>query len=122
MRSTQIIIGVILAVSVSLIGCHSRAWVDSWRPVPVKEGMAWHNEAYQQTVFDVNSDGRIDRLRFWVGSGLAEEFMDDDLDGWIDSYVSIVYGESGERTHVLAEAPNVPVTNSTGAFKRPKQS
>ena len=122
MRKTQIAIGVLLTASVSLIGCRSRAWVDSWQPIPTREGMAWHNEAYQQTVFDVNSDGRVDRLRFWVGSGLAEEFIDDDLDGWIDSYVAIAYGESGKRTKVRAEAPNAPVTNSTGAFKRPNQS
>lgn len=107
-------------VLLGLIGCHSRTWVDAWRPTPILKGLAWHNEACQQTAYDIDSDGRIDRLRFWFGSGLAEELIDGDFDGWFDSHVVIVYGKDRERKQIHTQAPAVPVTNTPGAFKRPE--
>ncbi|MDX2109088.1 MAG: hypothetical protein SFY80_02490 [Verrucomicrobiota bacterium] len=82
-------------------------------------GFAWHNPSSQQTAFDVDADGRIDRLRFWIGSGSAEELIDDDLDGWFDRHVSIVYGKERDRKKIHSEALEVPVTGGSGAFPRP---
>lgn len=86
----------------------------------VPSGSAWRNEAFQQTVFDADSNGRIDRLRFWMGSGVAEELIDDDRDGWFDTHLVTVYGKETGRKKIHKEAPVVPVVNSTGAFDRPR--
>jgi len=110
------------AILCCLIGCHSHIWRDAWQPIPVPKGLAWHNEAFQETAYDTDSDGRIDRLRFWMGSGTAEELIDEDLDGWFDIHIVIVYGKDRERTKVHAQAPAVPVTNAAGAFERPRAS
>lgn len=120
MKTTGIYSLCLSMISLSLIGCHGHRWRDAWQPKPVPKGLAWHNEAYQQTAYDINSDGRIDRLRFWIGSGLAEEFIDDDLDGWFDTHLVIVYGEDRERKQLHTQAPVAPVTNAAGAFERPK--
>jgi hypothetical protein len=103
-----------------ITGCHSPR-LDAWHPISVPKGLAWHNEACQQTAFDIDADGRIDRLRFWGGSGLAEELLDDDLNGWFDSYLVIVYGKDRERKQIHTQAPATPATNAAGAFERPRE-
>jgi hypothetical protein len=108
-----------LAALLSLVGCQSHSWPDVWRSITTPKGVAWHNPAHQQTAFDVDSNGRVDRLRFWIGSGLAEELIDEDLDGWFDIHLSIVYGNERERKKVHAPTPSVPVTDGSGAFPRP---
>jgi hypothetical protein len=40
---------------------------------------------------------RTDRLRDWIGSGLAEELYDNDLDGWFDDLISLGYEHETER-------------------------
>ena len=99
-------------------GC--RTWRDSWQPVPVSTGKAWHNESCQQTVFDTNGDGRVDRLRQWIGSGTARELHDNDLDGWFDDLVFLGYERESERRHLHVEAPVVPATGSSGSFEIPR--
>lgn len=101
-------------------GCRSHTWIDSWQTVSAQKGLAWHNAAHQQTAFDIDADGRIDRLRFWTGSGLAEELIDEDLDGWFDGHVVIVYGNNREREPIHIQAPAVPAANAAGAFERPR--
>ncbi|CAM2768366.1 hypothetical protein [Rariglobus hedericola] len=116
-------VSVALSIAVILFcvtGCNSHTWVDVWQPISVPKGLAWHNAAYQQTAFDIDSDGRIDRLRFWIGSGLAEELMDTDLDGWFDSHVVSAYGKDREQKQIHTQAPAVPVANAAGAFERPR--
>lgn len=108
----------LLAFAVVLGGCHT--YRDSWQPVPVPTGKAWHNENCQQTAFDRNGDGRIDRLRFWMGSGTARELHDNDLDGWFDDLVFLVYEQEQGRSHVRVQAPVVPITGSSGAFELPR--
>ncbi|MGC4071595.1 MAG: hypothetical protein QM760_03625 [Nibricoccus sp.] len=103
-----------------LTGCQSYTTHDAWRPIQIPKGLAWHNEACAQTAFDTNADGRVDRLRFWIGSGLAEEFIDDDLDGWFDRQVASVYGKDGDPKQIHREAPAAPVTNAAGSFERPR--
>ncbi len=44
-----------------------------------------HQENTQ--LIDTNGDGRIDRLRQWIGSGTARELHDTDCDGWFDDLV-----------------------------------
>lgn len=102
----------------SLSGCAGRGWVDAWKPIPAPQGKAWHNAACQQTVFDTNGDGRVDRLRFWIGSGLAEEFIDEDRDGWFDTHLKLAY-EKGERRRIRSKAPAVPITDAAGSYARP---
>ena len=107
-----------VAFAAVLGGCHT--WRDSWEPMPVSTGKAWFNERFQQTAFDTNGDGRIDRLREWIGSGTARELHDNDLDGWFDDLVFLAYEREGERRHLHLEAPVVPMTGSSGAFEVPR--
>jgi hypothetical protein len=116
----KLFVNSVSVVFLCLAGCQGHAWRDAWHPIQVSKGLAWHNEAFQQTAFDTDANGRIDRLRFWIGSGMAEELIDDDLDGWFDSHLVIVYGKDGERKKIHKEAPVVPVTNAAGAFDRPR--
>jgi hypothetical protein len=102
-----------------LAGCHT--WPDAWQPIQVPQGVAWHNAAFQQTAFDSDANGRIDRLRFWIGSGLAEELIDDDLDGWFDRQLVTVYGKDREQKKIHQEAPAVPATYAAGGFDRPRE-
>ena len=107
----------LLAFATVLTGCHT--YRDSWQPVPSPTGKAWHNESCQQTAFDRNKDGRIDRLRFWIGSGAAMELHDNDLDGWFDDLVFLANDRERERSPRRVQAPAVPVTGASGAFQRP---
>ena len=107
-----------IAIAALLVGC--RTWPDSWQERPVATGKAWFNESCQQTAFDTNGDGKIDVLRFWIGSGAARELHDNDLDGWFDDLVYLSYEKERGRVHQHVEAPAVPVTGSSGAFKRPE--
>ena len=101
-----------------LSGC--RTYTDSWQPAVVPTGKAWHNERFQQTAIDANSDGRIDRLRFWIGSGAARELHDRDQDGWFDDSVWLAYERERERTPLRTRAPLIPTTGGTGAFPFPR--
>jgi hypothetical protein len=101
-------------------GCRTRTWTDSWQPEPVPEGSAWHNSKFQQTAIDVNSDGRVDRLRFWRGSGTASELHDTNRDGWFDELVHLSYERERERLPYRSRVPSVPVTGSTGSFPYPQ--
>ncbi len=126
-RGTRRYCAAVIALSLSgillgLTGCHGRTLVDAWEPLPAPAGLAWHNEACQQTAFDRDSDGRVDRLRFWIGSGLAEELIDNDLDGWFDTHLFIVYGKDGDRKPIHQAVPAVPVTHAPGSFERPRSS
>jgi hypothetical protein len=109
----------LLVILIWVAGCQSRTQLDAWQPTSVPKGLAWHNAAYQQTAFDIDADGRIDRLRFWGGSGVADELIDTDLDGWFDSHLIIVYGKDREKKEIHTQASAVPVTNAAGAFERP---
>src|SRR5262245_41720728 len=108
----------LIAFAVMLSGCHT--WRDSWQPSSVPTGKAWHNERWQQTAFDMNGDGRIDRLRQWMGSGAARELHDNDFDGWFDDLVFLSYEQERTRSHQRIEAPAVPITGSSGAFQVPQ--
>ena len=108
----------LVASAAVLDGCHT--YRDSWQPVAVPSGKAWHNESCQQTAFDSNGDGRIDRLRFWIGSGTARELHDNDLDGWFDDLVFLSYERERERSHRRVQAPVVPITGGSGAFEGPQ--
>jgi len=108
----------LVAIAVVFVGC--RTWQDSWQPVPTTTGKAWHNDKFQQTAFDTNGDGRIDRLRFWRGSGFAQELHDNDFDGWFDELVSLTYEEERSRKPERILAPDVPVTGSKGPYDRPE--
>jgi hypothetical protein len=110
--------GAFLAVAALFGGC--RTYPDSWQPLSVQTGKAWHNAACQQTAFDINGDGRIDRLRQWIGSGTARELHDDDRDGSFDYLVYLSYEREGERRPKRLEAPAVPVVGSSGAFNVPR--
>ncbi len=81
--------------------------------------MAWHNARWQETAFDRNDDGRVDRLRFWIGSGAARELHDNDFDGWFDDLVFLSYEREGKRRPMHIEAPAVPSTGGSGAFQTP---
>jgi len=105
----------ILAILAGLLSC-DQAWEDSWKPTPIPNGMAWHNEACQQTAFDTNKDGRVDRLRFWRGSGTAREQNDRNLDGWFDELVELVYEKERDRHSIHVRAPENPKTGSPGSF------
>jgi hypothetical protein len=108
---------ILTVLTAFLVGC--RTYTDSWQPAPIPTGNAWHNEHFQQTAFDTNSDGRIDRLRFWSGSGSARELQDRNQDGWFDDTVFLAYERESKRIHMRARAPLVPATGSTGAFPFP---
>ena len=120
MKPIAQICSVICIGSFALVGCQSHSWPDRWQPIQVSKGVAWHNPAFQQTAYDVDADGRVDRLRFWIGSGLAEELIDDDLDGWFDTHHFSAYGKERELKRIHESAPAVPVTNSLGAFDNPR--
>src|SRR4051812_46744485 len=109
---------ILITFAVAFAGC--RTWQDSWQPMPVSTGKAWFNERFQQTAFDTNGDGRIDRLRQWIGSGTAQEWHDNDLDGWFDDLIFLGDERESERRHLHLEAPVVPVTGSSGAFELPR--
>ncbi len=109
----------ILPALFCLVGCQSHSWPDAWQTLKVTKGVAWHNPAHQQTAFDYDANGRVDRLRFWIGSGLAEELIDEDLDGWFDIHLSIIYEKEPERKRIHLPTPSVPVTDGSGAFSRP---
>jgi len=108
----------LVAFAVVLGGC--RTYQDSWQPVRVPTGKAWHNENYQQTAFDSNGDGRIDRLRFWTGSGTARELHDNNLDGWFDDLVFLSYEREQKRSPQRVQAPVAPITGGSGAFPLPR--
>ncbi len=109
----------ILPALLSLAGCQSHSWPDAWQTLKVTKGVAWHNPAHQQTAFDYDANGRVDRLRFWIGSGLAEELIDEDLDGLFDIHLSIVYEKERERKRIHLPTPSVPETDGSGAFSLP---
>jgi len=108
----------LIAFAAVLAGCQT--WQDSWQPMPVSNGKAWFNQRFQQTAFDTNEDGKIDRLREWIGSGFAEELHDNDLDGWFDDRIVLVNGRESERRHLHLEASVVPITGSSGRFELPR--
>jgi hypothetical protein len=108
----------LVAFAAILSGC--RTYPDSWQTVSVQTGKAWHNAACQQTAFDTNGDGRIDRLRQWIGSGTARELHDTDRDGWFDDLVFLTYEREVERRPERLKALAVPVTGNSGAFELPR--
>jgi hypothetical protein len=55
-----------------------------------------------------------------MGSGTARELHDNDLDGWFDDLVFLVYEQEQGRSHVRVQAPVVPITGSSGAFELPR--
>ena len=113
-----IMLSILIAFVATLVGC--RTMRDSWQPVSVPAGNAWFNEGWQQTAFDLNGDGRIDRLRQWIGSGTARELHDNDFDGWFDDLIDLSYEREEKRSHQRLEAPAVPITGSSGAFQIPR--
>jgi hypothetical protein len=109
---------IIVTFAAAFAGCHT--WRDSWQPIQVSTGKAWFNKRYQQTAFDTNGDGRLDRIRDWVGSGVAKELHDNDLDGWFDDLVILGNERESERRPLHVKAPEAPVSGSSGAFEMPR--
>jgi hypothetical protein len=110
--------GILIMFAAAFAGC--RTWQDSWQPMTVPAGKAWFNERFQQTAFDTNGDGRIDRLRDWMGSGIAKEWHDNDFDGWFDDLIFLGYERESKREHLHLEAPVVPTTGSSGFIELPQ--
>jgi len=100
-------------------GCSTKTTDDRWRVEPVAVGKAWHHPMVQQTAFDADQDGRVDRLRHYIGSGLAMEQWDTDKDGMFDVLVTISYDKERGRTPQKAPAPVVPKAGNAGAFPKP---
>jgi hypothetical protein len=113
-----LMLSALIAFAAMLGGCHT--WQDSWQPVSAPKGQAWFNEKWQQTAFDNNGDGRVDRLRQWMGSGAARELHDTNFDGWFDNLVYLSYEREGPTTQQRIEAPAVPITGSSGTFDVPR--
>ena len=107
-------------VIATLAGCGSHTYYPYWKQFPVKKGVACHNEGSQQTAFDNNSDGRIDRLRYWRGSGIARELLDRNNDGWFDTLVVIVYDNERSRTDIRIRAPHFPKEGTNMSFDIPE--
>jgi hypothetical protein len=61
----------------------------------------------------------VDLLRFWIGSGAAQEQQDHDFDGWFDDLVEFAYQKERERKPLRLRVPKVPVTGDSGAFPLP---
>jgi hypothetical protein len=100
--------------------CGSHTYSPSWQSFAITKGIAWHNEGNQQTAYDTNSDGRIDRLRYWRGSGIARELHDQNNDGWFDTRIVIVYGTERIRNVVKVRAPHVPKAGTNTSFDIPE--
>ena len=110
----------ILVLLIAVIsGCGSHTYSPSWQQFAIPKGSAWHNEGNQQTAYDTNSDGRIDRLRYWRGSGIARELHDQNNDGWFDTRIVIVYGSERTRNIVKVRAPLVPKAGTNTSFVIP---
>lgn len=99
---------IVLTPILFLASCASDPYSPYWKSFAFQQGVALHHEGFQQTAYDTNSDGRMDRLRYWRGSGIARELHDNNKDGWFDTRVIIVYGEERSRNHLRIRAPFMP--------------
>lgn len=105
-----------LAIAAILSSCGSHEYAPTWQPFAIQKGKAWHNEGWQQTAYDSDSDGRIDRLRYWRGSGIARELHDQDHDGWFEIRLVIVQRNERIRSKIRIKAPLVPKTGTNQEF------